>query len=115
MAKVFVSNTMASCTGFLFEAEGSELEVGLLFRAAESYNGQSAWRERGCDGTVEMHEAKDDVVAFWNDRTESDEDFEGVCDMLREDGDVIRCGAVDLADYLLSLDRQRENRFPATL
>jgi len=113
---IFVSNTTASCTGFLFKTEGSEGELAAVRRAAEAFNEQQAWRDRGCDGGVAVQDDEAAVVAFWADHVETDAStLKEVEAMLEEDGGVIRCAPGDLADFLGSLYRQTENLFPATL
>jgi hypothetical protein len=111
--KIFVSNTTASCTGFLFKAEGSEGELAAVRRAAEAFNAEAAWRDRGCDGNVSVQDDEAAVVAFWTAHVETEaRSLKEVEAMLEDDGGVIRCAPGDLADFLGSLYRQTENLFP---
>lgn len=117
MAQLFVSNTTASCTGFLFTAVGSPAEIQDVRKAVEEFNENDAWRKRGCDGNAAVHDNEDAVVAFWNQHTDDSagDSLEEVEETLREDGDAIRCAARDLADYLRSHHRQLENLLPAAI
>lgn len=114
--EVFVSSTTASCTGFLFRAVGTPGEIADVEAAVEAFNADEAWSRRGCDGNAEVQHSEDEAVSFWKDRVETEaETFEEICEVLREDGDVVRCAAADLADYLRSYERQAENLLPGAV
>lgn len=114
MGTLFVSQTTACCTGFAWRAEGSEEELEALRRAVDSFNEEDAWRGRRCDGNAEAHESLDDALSFWNDRVEDAgvSSWEDIVSLLKDDGEASRVRAADLAEYLVSPERQEENLLP---